>query len=141
MGIFTNLFSPNVQAKPSSKKDSIVLLGAAKFEHEVRVGEEHQATLEALCGKRVPRGVNRFESARLFVEDKNRNDINAVRVEIKGKSVGYLAPVDAVAFREHLSGKGLPKAIGECQAAIRGGWISSDGRKGDYEVWLDLHNL
>ena len=141
MGIFTNLFSLNVQAKPSSRKDIIVLLGAAKFEHEIMVGEEHQAALEDICGKRIPRGVNRFETARLFVENKNRNDLNAVRVEIKGKPVGYLAPVDAVAFREHVSGKGLPKAIGECQAVIRGGWISSDGRKGDFEVWLDLHNL
>ena len=141
MGIFTNLFSLNVQAKPSSKKDIIVLLGAAKFEHEVTVREEHQAALEIICGKRVPRGVNRFETARLYVEDKNRDDINAVRVEIKGKPVGYLAPVDAVAFREHAAGRGLLKAIGECQAVIHGGWISSDGRKGDYEVSLDLHNL
>jgi len=141
MGIFTNLFSLNVQAAPSSKKNIVVLLGAAQFEHEVRVGEEHQAALEAICGKRVSRGVKRFETARLFVEDKNRNDINAVRVEIKGKPVGYLTPVDAVAFREHVAGKGLPKAIGECQAVIHGGWVSSDGRKGDYEVSLDLHNL
>ena len=141
MGIFTNLLSLNVQAKPASKKDIVVLLGAAKFEHEVIVGEEHQAALEAICGKRVSRGVNRFETARLFVEDKNRDNLNAVRVEIRGKPVGYLAPVDAVAFREHLSRKGLPKAIGECQAVIHGGWISSDGRKGDYEVSLDLHNL
>jgi hypothetical protein len=141
MGIFTNLLSLNVQAKPSSKKDIVVFLGAAKFEYDVIVGEEHQAALEAICGKRISRGVNRFETARLLVEDKNRADINAVRVEIKGKPVGYLAPVDAVAFREHVAGKGLPKAIGECQALIHGGWISSDGRKGGYEVSLDLHNL
>ena len=141
MGIFTNLLSLNGQAKPSSRKDIVVLLGAAKFEHDVLVGEEHQAALEVICGKRIPRGVNRFETARLFVEDKNRYDINAVRVEIRGKTVGYLVPVDAVAFREHAAGKGLPKAIGECQAVIHGGWISSDGRKGDYEVSLDLHNL
>jgi hypothetical protein len=138
MGVFTNLLSLNVRAKPTNKKDIVVLMGAAKFEREIIVGEPYQAALEAICGRRVPQGVNRFETARLFVEDKNRQDKNAVRVEIRGKPVGYLGPEDAVSYREHLTGKGMPKATGECQAVIRGGWVSSDGRNGDYEVWLDL---
>ena len=141
MGVFTNLLSLKVQPKPTNNKDIVVLTGAARFEREIRAEAEHQATLEAICGRRSPKGVNRFETARLFVEDKNKLDKNAVRVEIRGKPVGYLGPEEAVCYREHLVAKGFPKAVGECQAVIRGGWVSSDGRKGDYEVWLDLTSL
>ena len=138
MGLFANLFSLKVQEKPASQKEIVVLMGVAKFEIEVAVGESQQAALEAICGPRKPRGVNRFETARLILEDKNPHDLNAVRVEIRGKRVGYLNHQAAILCREQLITKGAPKADGQCQAAIRGGWISSDGRKGDFEVWLDL---
>jgi len=141
MGLFTNLFSLKVQEKPSGKKEVLVLTGAAKFEQEITVAEHHQATLEAICGPRVSRGVNRFETARLLSEYKNPRDKNAVRVEIRGKQVGYLKFEDAMLYRQQLNARGLPKAIGQCQAVIRGGWLSSDGRKGPYEVWLDLPTL
>ena len=140
MGLFTNLFSQKVQAKPSSKKQVVALMGVAKFDIEVLVEDCHQAALNAIGGPRKSRGVNRFETARLILEDKNPQDINAVRVEIRGKPVGYLSPQHAILVRRQLSTKDMPKADGECQAAIRGGWISSDGREGDYEVWLDLPN-
>jgi hypothetical protein len=88
-----------------------------------------------------PRGVNRFESTYLILEDKNPRDKNAVRVEMRGKQVGYLSPQAAISYRQHLIGKGMPRANGQCQAVIRGGWVSSDGRKGLYEIWLDFPNL
>jgi hypothetical protein len=83
-------------------------------------------------------GVNRFETARLVLEQKNPLDKNAVRVEIRGKPVGYLCHEHAILCRQQLIARGKPHADAQCQATIRGGWISSDGRKGDYEVWLDL---
>lgn len=138
MGLFTNLFAPKAQDQSSSRKEVVVLLGVAKFEVELRVEDRHQAALEAICGPRLPEGVNRFETARLILEDKNPLDKNAVRVEIRGKAVGYLNPEEAVSCRERLRARGTPNAKGQCQAVIRGGWLSSDGRKGPYEVWLDL---
>ena len=141
MGLFTNLFSLNVQQKPASKPETAVLLGIAKFEHQIVVEAGHQTALETICGPRVARGINRFETAWLYLDDKNPHNPYAVRVQIHGKGVGYLYHKDAVLYRQYLMAKGMPKGVGQCQAVIRGGWLSSDGRKGPYEVWLDLPKL
>jgi hypothetical protein len=138
MGIFTNLFSPKAQEKPSGKKEIISLTDGLKFGLEVVETEQYQSILEALSGGRTPRGIRRFETAQLILDNRNRQDPNSVCVEIRGKQVGSLHPEDAIRYRHQLIVKGTPTAIGQCQAVIQGGWISSDGRKGDYEVWLDL---
>ena len=138
MNLFSGLFSPKMLEKPAGRKEIITLAGAAKFEVELRVEEKDQAALEAICGPRVSRGVNRFETARLILEEKNPRDKNTVRVEIRGKQVGCLYSEEAISCREQFMARGKPNAIGQCQAVIRGGWVSSDGRTGPYEVWLDL---
>lgn len=138
MGLFADLFSSKAPQKPSGKKEIVIMMGTARFEVEI-IGEERcQAALEAICGRRVPQGVNRVETAWLISEDKNAHQKNAVSVEIRGKRVGYLPPDAAIRFRQQLIARGKPKADGQCQALIKGGWVSSDGRKGSYEVWLDL---
>jgi hypothetical protein len=141
MGIFTSFFSPKVEQKPKVQKDIVMLVGNTKYELEIMRQEHFQATLEAICGPRVPRGVNRFETAWLFLEDISPNGKNAVRVEIRGKRVGYLSPEAAIQYRRQLIARGKPDADGQCQAVIKGGWISSDGRKGPYSVWLDTPSL
>lgn len=138
MGLFASLFSSSVQEKPSGRKETIVLTGLARFDQVIQGEERFQAALEAICGPRDARGVNRLETAWLILEDKNPRDMNAVRVEIRGQQVGYLTADIAVQFRKQLRAKNLRNAKGQCQAAIRGGWVSSDGRKGPYEVWLDI---
>jgi hypothetical protein len=133
MGLFTGLFSSKVQEKPAVKEKVVFLLGIGNFEVEI-VGEaRYQAALEAICGPRVPQGINRFETAGLILEDKN-----AVRVEIRRKLVGYLSREAAILYRQQLKDRGTPTANAQCQAVIRGGWVSSDGRKGPYRVWLDI---
>ena len=60
---------------------------------------------------------------------REQDEEKAAEIEAWANKIAALwnvLPMDAVAFREHLSRKGLPKAIGECQAVIRGGWLSSD---------------
>ena len=141
MGLFTSLFSLKAPPQPVGKQEVVVLIGNTKFELEITGEEHYQTALEAIGGPRVSRGVNRFETAWLILEDKNSRDKNAVRVEIRGKEVGYLRPEAAILFRRQLMARGTPKANGRCQAVIRGGWVSSDGRKGDYEVWLDTPTL
>ena len=138
MGLFTNLFAPKVGEKPSGKKETLLLTGGLRFDLEVAEVEQYQRILEAIGGQRVAKGINRFETAQLILEDRNPRDPNTVRVLIRGKQVGCLRPEDALRYRQQLIVKGLPNADGQCQAAVRGGWISSDGRTGDYEVWLDL---
>src|SRR6266496_3354445 len=112
MGLFTSLFSPKAQ-RLSDKKEVVFLMGAARYELEIAGEEHYQAALEAMCGPRVPRGVNQFETAWLVLEDKN-----AVRVEIGGKQVGYLSPEAANLYRRQLIARGTPRAIGQCQAVI-----------------------
>ena len=139
MGLFTDLFSLTAQKKPAAKPETTVLLGIAKFEHQIAVVD--QDALEGISGPRVSKGINRFETAWLYLEDKNVHDKNAVRVQIRGKAVGYLRHEDALLYRQYLMAKGMPRGVGQCQAVIRGGWLSSDGRKGPYDVWLDLPKL
>ena len=143
MSLFTSLFAPKVTEKPSHKPEIVVLVGAARYEWEIRGTERCQPILEAICGPRQSRGVRRFETARLILEDKypgerHPQDKNVVRVEIRGRTVGYLSPEDAVLYRQLLVKRDAPRGTGQCQALITGGWFSSDGRKGPYEVNLDL---
>ena len=138
MRLFTGFLSSIVQEQSSGRQEVAMLMGIGNFELRI-VGEAHsQAALEVLCGPRVPKGVNRFETAWLILEDKNPHDKNAVRVEVRRKPVGYLSREVAIRYREQLNARGTPNANGQCQAVIRGGWVSSDGRKGAYLVWLDL---
>ena len=138
MGLFASLFVSKAAEQPSGKKEFIYLMGAAKFELEITGEEQYQTALEAICGPRRHYGVNQFETASLKLEDNNPRDKNAVRVEIRGKQVGYLSPKAASLFRQQLIARGMPKGVGQCAAVIRGGWVSLDGRKGPYTVWLDL---
>src|SRR6185436_8375416 len=107
------------------KKELLYLMGAASFELEIRGEEQYQTVLESLGGPRLPTGVNLYETASLKLEDKPPQAENAVRVEIRGKQVGYLSPKAASLFREQLIARGIPKGVGQCAAVIRGGWVSS----------------
>jgi len=138
MGLFTSLFSSKAPERQPVRRDLAILVGPGNFELEIVGEEQHQAALEALCGPRLPRSINRFETAFLLLEDNNPRDKNAVRVEIRRKPVGYLGREAAIRYRRQLMARGTPQANGQCQALISGGWLSSDGRKGPYEVWLDL---
>lgn len=140
MSLFTSLFSSKAPEKPSAKQEVVILTGGLKFDREIREVQRYQAALEAICGPRVPSGVNRFETARLLLVANTPQDVIVVRVEIRGKRVGYLSREDAALYRRQLILQAAPNALGQCQAVIRGGWLSSDGRKGDYGVWLDLPN-
>src|SRR5688500_14694164 len=133
MGLITSIFSSIVPEPLSVTKEVVFLSGGGNYELAL-VGEaRYQDALETICGPRVPQGVNQFETAWLILEDKN-----AVRVEFRRKPVGYLSLEAAILFRQQLKARGMPNANGQCQAVIKGGWISSDGRKGTYDVWLDI---
>ncbi|MBI5951861.1 MAG: hypothetical protein HY865_09405 [Chloroflexi bacterium] len=78
-------------------------------------------------------------TAELFFEDENPHDPgNAIRVEIDGETVGYLADYRAKKYRKALQKIGITEpVIGCCGAAIFG------KREDEYEdmnfgVWLDL---
>jgi hypothetical protein len=136
MGLFTNLFAP--KARNKNRKELVVLTGLARFDVEMIAGKNGQAALEAICGPRVPAGIRRYETAWLIQDDKNPPEVNKVRVEIRGRQVGYLHPETAAEYHKYLEMQGTPDADGQCQALIQGGWVSSDGRRGPYHVSLDF---
>lgn len=86
------------------------------------VGESnYQAALKKIAG----RGDVRHSCyADLVLEDDNRHDSNAVRVDIEGRTVGYLSREHALAYRQQIGQEST------CAAVIVGG----DGRS--LGVWI-----
>lgn len=113
--------------------------GPGLYEVEVKGESHYQANLESLCGPRKAQGEEMETNATLHLENGNRADRNAVRVEIGGKQVGYLSRPDALTYREELKRVGQAKLqVARCNAVIRGGWRRRNGETGHYGVWLDL---
>lgn len=76
--------------------------------------------------------------AKLILEDRNRFDSKAVRIDIENKTVGYLSRANARLYRQRLIEFGSPAIIGICIASIRGGHPNAIGGIADFDVYLDL---
>ncbi len=112
-----------------AKSDSL-----STFSTEV-VGESHyQRNLESITGGKTPDGVEKYLEAELVLEDANPHDKNAVRVDIQGKTVGYLSRERAMQWRS--SSKHLKTRT--CSAVVRGGWNRGPNDQGHFGVWLKL---
>ena len=98
------------------------------------VGESnYQEALRSICGEPSENGEDRIVDAVLILEDSNPYDPQAVRVDIPGKTVGYLSRANARRFR-----KSHAEASTTCKARIRGGWDRGGGDTGSYGVSLDV---
>lgn len=137
MGIFDFL-----KGKPAAKPAPAIKItaqreGAGKFRQEI-VGESaYQEALAKICGKRSEDGENKVIEARIVLDNKNPHDKLAVRIEIAGRTVGYLSREDARAYRQRLKQEGRASATVTCQAKIKGGW-KRKGSVGSYGVFLDI---
>ncbi len=111
-----------------------VAVGNKEFETEV-VGESHyQPNLLALCGAKTRESVNKFFVAELVPEDSNPHDPKAVRVDIDGKTVGYLSRPDARTWRKlHRNDRKVRH-----NAVVRGGWDRGARDQGSFGVRLDI---
>lgn len=116
---------------------AIDLPSSKYFPTEVAGEGSYQPTLERICGGRTEAGEDRILPAALVLEDDNPHDANAVRVEIKGKRVGYLPREVAPIYRAWLQANGYGRVVGNCRARIRGGWQRGDD-VGHYGVTLDV---
>jgi hypothetical protein len=112
--------------------------GPKKYEVEVVGESKYQQALEKICGGRSEDGAEMYVDAMLVLEDSNRYDNKAVRIDIQGLTVGYLPRESAREYRKQLKEAGHPQLTGVCGAVIRGGWDRGDGDKGHFGVWLDL---
>lgn len=110
--------------------DEVELRGNGAFDFEVKGESFYQANI-AQAAKLRGRGPM---PATLVLEDDNKFDRNAVRVEIDGKQVGHLSREAAPLYREQLRLAGHPRARATCYAKIVGG---SESRP-SYGVLLDV---
>ena len=102
------------------------------------VGESnYQPALESICGGRSRDGAEKYVTATLVPEDSNPYDENAVRVDIEGRTVGYLSRHAAKAYRKRLKTSGAPSTR-DCPAVIRGGWDRGRRDQGSFGVRLEL---
>lgn len=114
--------------------------GNGSFSFEV-VGESHyQAAFSAIYGSKTEDGLDEIAVAQLVLEDDNKHDNKAVRVEIENRTVGYLPRGVAREFRkavgDNSSAKGYQAFL--VDARVKGGWDRGGGDTGHYGVWLDL---
>lgn len=106
------------------------------------VGESHyQDELDAICGGKTTSGHNKIVDALLVWEDDNPADNQAVRVDIEGRTVGYISRQNARRIRQQLIKGGFAGVTGLCSAMIVGGWNRGGEDTGYYGVKLDLQGL
>lgn len=74
----------------------------------------------------------------LVPDDANPHDRNAVRVEIKGKLVGFLPREDAKRYRARLKTQKVACGPATCGAIVMGGFIRKDGTRASYGARLDI---
>ena len=118
--------------------DCIELPGPGTYLGEVVRESLYQDALNAICGGKSESGHHKIVKALLVCEDSNPHDTDAVRVDIDGKTVGYLNRLNARHFRKQLIAGGCAGMPGLCSAEIVGGWDRGGGDEGNYEVKLDL---
>lgn len=117
---------------------SAFLQGPGTFRFEI-VGESHyQDVLCELAGGRTPGGAKQYCDAVIVLDDDHPHDSKAVRVDISGKTVGYLSRDDARNYREQLRRAGHPRLVATCRAVIVGGWARGTNSQGFFGVKLDL---
>lgn len=111
-------------------------LGDGEFAFEV-VGESaYQRGLSAIAGGKTRDGVRVYCAALLSPEPSNRHDNNAIKIVVRGQTVGYVAR-DLTseihsALRDARCGEGVAKAV------IIGGWRRNRGDEGHFGIFLDI---
>lgn len=106
------------------------------------VGEfYYQSAFKKLVENHGDRGAYFECLATLIPENTNAFDNQAVRIDIKGMTVGYFNRNDARRFRIRLNTKKLTGQITSCNAVIEGGRLLNDGQHTNYSVSLAINQL
>ncbi|UGQ45930.1 hypothetical protein [Massilia endophytica] len=108
-----------------------------RFELEVLGESRYRDTIRRLAGDHGDAKADARHTALLLPDDHNPYEDKAVAVFLSGEMVGYLAPKDALAFRQRLKREELEGRLTSCDAAVRGGGLW-EGKRLAYSVWLDI---
>ncbi|QGZ39946.1 hypothetical protein IP92_02275 [Pseudoduganella flava] len=108
-----------------------------RFELEVVGESRYRDTIARLAGAHGADKADARHPALLLPDDANPYEDKAVAVFLAGEMVGYLAPKDALAFREMLARHEIAGQLTSTDAAVRGGgeW---EGKRLAYTVSLDV---
>src|SRR6266404_4667984 len=124
MGFFRRLFGFKQTSSLAPERGWIVPV----------VGESHfQDALQMIYRKNGGSGHDIKVTAALVPENGNAFDLNAVRVEIKSRGVGYLPREMALEYRAAVG-----ENVGQCSAKIVGGFELEDGSSAYFGVKLNL---
>lgn len=126
------------QLRPAVKQVNHTWDGTGDFDFDVVGESNYQAALAALAGTHGDRSPDKECQAALVPEDNNRYDNKAVRVDIDGRTVGYLSKDEARSFRRRLGAKQLSGQTTHCAAVIVGGYRMKNGERASYGVKLDI---
>lgn len=116
----------------------LMLPGPGAFSVEVVGVSNYQPAIEAAARAREEGARTLTTEAVLVLEDDNPHDANAVKVQIGGRTVGYLNRENARRYRSDLETAGLPRIVARCRARVVGGFARDDGQRATYGVRLDL---
>ncbi len=128
-------------APQPSEPDNVFLQGDGLYACPTVGESNYQDALEAICGGRTEDAASHDCIAHLILEDSNPYDNQAVRVDIEGRTIGYLSREMARRFRISLRPTGKLRAVLTCNARIGGGWDRERRGKhsrGHFGVQLDL---
>lgn len=110
--------SPRATRAPEYEQDD-------NFVREVHGESHYQQALEAIVGGKSKAGAHFITEATLIPEPTNAFDANAVRVQIGGRTVGYLPREEAPRHLRWLTQIGRSGETVHCDAIITGGWRDS----------------
>ena len=117
---------------------SAVLMGDDTFGLEVVGVESCQPELEEVTYNPLLEEAARIVLALLIPEDTNPYDAAAVRVQIWGRTVGYLSRADAHVFRACLGSEVQGTQRLRCRAKIQRASFPQGGEKELWQVRLDV---
>lgn len=116
----------------------VMLPGPGTFSVDVVGVTSYQPAIEAAARARKDGARTLTIDAVLVLEDDNPHDANAVKVQIAGRTVGYLKRDIAIRYRADLEAAGAPRIVARCKARIVGGYDRGGGERATFGVKLDL---
>ncbi|HEX8601729.1 MAG TPA: hypothetical protein VF774_03715 [Pseudoduganella sp.] len=108
-----------------------------RFELEIVGESRYRDAIRALAGEHGEDKADARHPALLLVDDDNPYEDKAVAVFLSGRMVGYLAPRDALAFRQMLARHDIDGKLTSTDGVVRGGGMWQ-GKRLAYSVWLDV---
>jgi len=119
--VLRNAWKQTSKLKSAALSHVAKLGGSGEYAFDIVGESKYQDALESICGGRTHEAADKYVEATLYQENSNVHDSQAVRVDIEGKTVGYLSRDDARAYRKQLDALGRGPLVAVCKAKIVGG--------------------